>query len=206
MLGTKCRSRRLAVSRNWSPHVASRTPARTIAPPTIAARTHASVGGDAQAREAGRADLRQYGRINHQRGSGMAAAFVMSRANKAVSAAEAKRLASLAVPPAYEDVLYAADPKAHIQAIGRDAAGRLQYRYHPDWQRVRETAKGAPAGAARRGVAAHPPQHRPASRRWTSRHAPSRCRPLSSSWRALPSGPAPSNMRGCAARAARRRC
>jgi DNA topoisomerase-1 len=30
---------------------------------------------------------------------------------------------------------------AHIQAIGRDAAGRLQYRYHPEWQRVRETRK-----------------------------------------------------------------
>ena len=62
-------------------------------------------------------------------------------ASKAVKAAEAKRLASLAVPPAYEDVLYATDPKAHIQAIGRDAAGRLQYRYHPDWLHVRETRK-----------------------------------------------------------------
>jgi DNA topoisomerase-1 len=60
---------------------------------------------------------------------------------KTVSAEEAKRLASLAVPPAYENVLYAADPRAHIQAIGRDAAGRLQYRYHPDWERVRETRK-----------------------------------------------------------------
>lgn len=60
---------------------------------------------------------------------------------KPVGASEAKRLASLAVPPAYEDVHYAADPSAHIQAIGRDAAGRLQYRYHPDWERVRETRK-----------------------------------------------------------------
>ena len=51
------------------------------------------------------------------------------------------RLKRLAVPPAYVDVLYAADPSAHIQAIGRDAAGRLQYRYHPDWQRVREMRK-----------------------------------------------------------------
>jgi DNA topoisomerase-1 len=59
----------------------------------------------------------------------------------AVDTEEARRLASLAVPPAYEDVLYAANPKAHIQAIGRDAAGRLQYRYHPDWQRVRESRK-----------------------------------------------------------------
>ncbi|BAT57610.1 eukaryotic DNA topoisomerase I, catalytic core [Variibacter gotjawalensis] len=53
------------------------------------------------------------------------------------------RLKSLAVPPAYEDVLYAEDPRAHIQAIGRDAAGRLQYRYHPDWQKVREMRKSA---------------------------------------------------------------
>ena len=41
-----------------------------------------------------------------------------------------RRLKSLAVPPAYEDVLYADDPRAHLQAVGRDAAGRLQYRYH----------------------------------------------------------------------------
>ena len=52
-----------------------------------------------------------------------------------------RRLASLAVPPAYHDVLYAEDPAAHLQAIGRDDAGRLQYRYHPDWEKVRETRK-----------------------------------------------------------------
>ncbi|MGN6516355.1 MAG: DNA topoisomerase IB [Rhizomicrobium sp.] len=51
------------------------------------------------------------------------------------------RLKKLAVPPAYEDVMYAADSHAHLQAIGRDAAGRLQYRYHADWEKVRETRK-----------------------------------------------------------------
>jgi DNA topoisomerase-1 len=51
------------------------------------------------------------------------------------------RLKKLAVPPAYENVMYAADPHAHLQAIGRDAAGRIQYRYHPDWTKVRETRK-----------------------------------------------------------------
>jgi DNA topoisomerase I len=51
------------------------------------------------------------------------------------------RLKGLAVPPAYEDVLYASDPKAHLQAVGRDSAGRLQYRYHPDWEKVREIRK-----------------------------------------------------------------
>jgi DNA topoisomerase-1 len=51
------------------------------------------------------------------------------------------RLAGLAVPPAYQEVLYAQDPAAHIQAVGRDAAGRLQYRYHADWEKVREFRK-----------------------------------------------------------------
>jgi len=51
------------------------------------------------------------------------------------------RLNALAVPPAYADVRYAADPASHLQAVGRDAAGRLQYRYHSDWEKVRETRK-----------------------------------------------------------------
>ncbi len=52
-----------------------------------------------------------------------------------------RRLTRLAVPSAYQDVLYAADPAAHLQAVGRDAAGRLQYRYHPQWEDVREGRK-----------------------------------------------------------------
>jgi DNA topoisomerase-1 len=60
---------------------------------------------------------------------------------RAIGATMSKRLASLAVPPAYTDVLYATDANAHIQAIARDAAGRQQYRYHPNWQRVRERRK-----------------------------------------------------------------
>jgi DNA topoisomerase-1 len=51
------------------------------------------------------------------------------------------RLARMAMPPAYADVLYADDPAAHLQAVGRDAAGRLQYRYHPEWDKVREQRK-----------------------------------------------------------------
>jgi DNA topoisomerase I len=51
------------------------------------------------------------------------------------------RLASLAVPRAYKDVRYAENACAHLQAIGTDAAGRLQYRYHPEWEKVRELRK-----------------------------------------------------------------
>src|SRR3569623_210982 len=51
------------------------------------------------------------------------------------------RLKRLAMPPAYEDVRYADSPNAHIQAIGLDSAGRVQYRYHPDWDKLREQRK-----------------------------------------------------------------
>lgn len=47
----------------------------------------------------------------------------------------------MAVPPAYRDVRYSADPNSHLQAVGIDAAGRLQYRYHADWEKVREQRK-----------------------------------------------------------------
>jgi DNA topoisomerase I len=57
-----------------------------------------------------------------------------------------QRLARLAVPPAYTEVLYSADEAAHLQAIGRDAAGRLQYRYHADWEKVREMRKARRLG------------------------------------------------------------
>jgi DNA topoisomerase-1 len=51
------------------------------------------------------------------------------------------RLKALAMPPAYANVRYAADPACHLQAVGEDAAGRLQYRYHPNWVLVREALK-----------------------------------------------------------------
>lgn len=51
------------------------------------------------------------------------------------------RIVALAVPPAYREVRIAADPRSHLQAVGRDEAGRLQYRYHPGWEKVREAQK-----------------------------------------------------------------
>jgi DNA topoisomerase I len=54
---------------------------------------------------------------------------------------EIARLKALAVPPAYVNVRLAPNPKAHLQAVGEDAAGRLQYRYHALWTEVREALK-----------------------------------------------------------------
>lgn len=51
------------------------------------------------------------------------------------------RIRSLAIPPAYQNVRIAADPRAHLQAIGHDEAGRVQHRYHPEWEKVRERRK-----------------------------------------------------------------
>ncbi|MGN7867473.1 DNA topoisomerase IB [Paracoccus sp. 22332] len=55
--------------------------------------------------------------------------------------AERARLASLAIPPAYTDVWICPDPRGHVQATGRDAKGRKQYRYHPDFRAIRDGAK-----------------------------------------------------------------
>jgi DNA topoisomerase-1 len=57
--------------------------------------------------------------------------------DKAVKA----RIRRLAIPPAWTDVCIAEDERAHIQAVGRDAEGRLQYRYHADWEQARAEMK-----------------------------------------------------------------
>src|SRR6185369_12461906 len=51
------------------------------------------------------------------------------------------RLNRLAIPPAYTDVWICPSPNGHIQATGRDARGRKQYRYHPKWREVRDETK-----------------------------------------------------------------
>lgn len=61
--------------------------------------------------------------------------------------AERRRLESLAVPPAYENVWISPLPRGHLQATGRDARGRKQYRYHPDWRAWREATKFEGLGA-----------------------------------------------------------
>jgi DNA topoisomerase IB len=55
--------------------------------------------------------------------------------------AELRRIRDLAIPPAWTDVWICALPEAHLQAVGRDARGRKQYRYHSDWRAVRDGTK-----------------------------------------------------------------
>ena len=52
-----------------------------------------------------------------------------------------KRLRSLVIPPAWTEVWISPSPRGHIQATGRDARGRKQYIYHPEWQETRDRQK-----------------------------------------------------------------
>ncbi len=54
---------------------------------------------------------------------------------------ELRRIKALAIPPAWTGVWIAPTPHGHIQATGRDAKGRKQYRYHARWRQVRDEAK-----------------------------------------------------------------
>ncbi len=53
------------------------------------------------------------------------------------------RIQKLAIPPAYQQVWICPDPNGHLQAVGRDARGRKQYRYHKRWREVRDDSKYA---------------------------------------------------------------
>jgi DNA topoisomerase-1 len=74
-----------------------------------------------------------------KRGKGYS--FVRANGSHIRDARTIRRLHAMAVPPAYRQVRYSPDPACHLQAVGIDAAGRLQYRYHADWEKVREQRK-----------------------------------------------------------------
>jgi len=63
------------------------------------------------------------------------------------SAPVRERIEALAIPPAWTDVWICRDPRGHLQATGRDAKGRKQYRYHPEWRAWRERRKFDRLGA-----------------------------------------------------------
>jgi DNA topoisomerase-1 len=60
---------------------------------------------------------------------------------KQVNGVDLKRIRELAIPPAWEQVWICPHPNGHLQATGRDAKGRKQYIYHPQWHAVRKETK-----------------------------------------------------------------
>lgn len=73
--------------------------------------------------------------------AGKGFAYLTSSGKRVVQPATLRRIRMLAIPPAYSDVWICRDARGHLQATGRDARGRKQYRYHPDWQSTRDADK-----------------------------------------------------------------
>ncbi len=76
-----------------------------------------------------------------RRKSGKGFTYLRPDGKKVEDEATLKRIRSLAIPPAYTEVWICAKANGHIQATGRDAKGRKQYRYHPAFREVRESTK-----------------------------------------------------------------
>jgi len=75
----------------------------------------------------------------HRNGAGF---VYKSATGKAIhDSATLDRIRKLAIPPAWEDVWICRSPRGHIQAVGRDARGRKQYKYHADWRVARDDHK-----------------------------------------------------------------
>ncbi len=76
-----------------------------------------------------------------RRRAGRGFSYVGPDGARITDAATLRRIRALAIPPAWTDVRICPQPDGHLQAVGRDARGRKQYRYHPAFRAGREAAK-----------------------------------------------------------------
>jgi DNA topoisomerase I len=76
-----------------------------------------------------------------RRRAGKGFIYLDSSGRRITDRATVARIRSLAIPPAYADVWISPQANGHIQATGRDARGRKQYRYHPRWREIRDETK-----------------------------------------------------------------
>jgi DNA topoisomerase-1 len=74
-----------------------------------------------------------------KRGTGFT--YTDSQGNPLRDREQIHRIVKLAIPPAWTEVWICPSPRGHLQATGRDARGRKQYRYHPQWRVVRDETK-----------------------------------------------------------------
>ena len=76
-----------------------------------------------------------------RRRAGKGFRFVDPDGRPVTSRADLARFRALVIPPAWTEVWISADPNGHLQAVGRDARGRRQYRYHPQFRARRDRDK-----------------------------------------------------------------
>jgi DNA topoisomerase I len=86
-----------------------------------------------------RSDPRKPGYTRRRRGKGWS--YHDQTGAPLTDPAELDRISALVIPPAWRDVWICPDARGHIQAVGTDAAGRRQYRYHDVWRTQRDAAK-----------------------------------------------------------------
>lgn len=101
--------------------------------PTVGARDAASVAGLQYATDD------RPGITRRKRGSGFD--YYSPSGRRIVDAGTLSRICALVIPPAWTDVWIAPARDSHLQATGRDARGRKQYRYHARWRDVRDASK-----------------------------------------------------------------
>lgn len=76
-----------------------------------------------------------------RRKAGSGFSYVRPDGRRVADAATLGRIRALVIPPAWKDVWICPDSSGHVQATGRDARGRKQYRYHSRWREVRDETK-----------------------------------------------------------------
>ena len=76
-----------------------------------------------------------------RRHAGKGFSFIGPDGERITDRAKVDWIRGLAIPPAWTDVWICPSSRGHLQATGRDARGRKQYRYHPDWRGVRDDVK-----------------------------------------------------------------
>jgi DNA topoisomerase-1 len=78
-----------------------------------------------------------------RRRAGTGFLYLDASGRRVTDAEQLRRIRSLAIPPAWRDVWICPFAHGHLQAVGRDARGRKQYRYHPRWRAARDETKYA---------------------------------------------------------------
>lgn len=79
----------------------------------------------------------------HRRKAGRGFGYVDEAGRRVRDSKTLDRIRRIAIPPAWTDVWICASPDGHVQAAGRDARGRRQYRYHPRFRSRRDASKFA---------------------------------------------------------------
>jgi DNA topoisomerase-1 len=123
------------------------TRARSTVNRSAPAATHGQLNGEraaaviADARDAGLRYVTPNMPGITRRRAGKGFSYWDASGKRIKDAATLERVRKLVLPPAWENVWICADPRGHLQAVGVDARGRKQYRYHEEFRRVRDENK-----------------------------------------------------------------